>query len=493
MDLYGYCGKITDMGQGWRTDRRLPLVAVTAVGGLLAALTLAAWSPDVAAASTVVSLATAAQIELSSGILQVAHAGDAVPHGARLRTAVDGQATLVTLGRTTYVGAASVLKVIDGARQELSDGTAMVDTRQAPGLALRTDAAGVTITKGSVVRIERGAMLRVADFAGSSSIVPTGRRASTTIAALWQVQIALGALPGPVTALALTGDRWERALMSDLISEDADLTSLAAGLDGPGSAGAAVVAALPASLRFSEPLTPGAPRSEQTLAYAMAVAARSGSLADRFARVRTLRTGGGSWAVVARLVDAPVVAIEGVLEGLLDPTSAAGIVLASHPDGGALLDFAVLVGGSSTAGQAAGGRQFGAEPPEGGGGSAPTASPLPGNPPLPIPVPVPVPTSIPSTPVQQVVDTVVALLPTPTPSASTPAAAPTAPSVPKVPAVPTAPAVPIAVPSVPAVSPPTVLVLPVRNVPAVPIAPTGPIPVAPVRAIIGKADGLSLG
>ena len=489
------------MGQGWRTDRRLPLVAVTAVGGVLAALTLAAWSPDVAAASTVVSLATAAQIQLPSGVLQVAHAGDAVPRGARLRTGTDGQATLVTLGRVTYVGAASVLKVIDGARQELTDGSAMVDTRRAPGLALRTDAAGVTITKGSVVRIERGAMLRVADFTGSSSIVPTGRRASTTIAALWQVQIASGALPGPVTALALTGDRWERALMGDLTSEDADLTNLAAGLDGPGPAGAtvwsAVWAALPAGLRSGETLPLGAPRSEHTLAYVMAVAARSGSLSDRFARVRALRTSGGSWAVVARLVDAPVVAIEGVLGGLLDPTSAAGISLASHPEGGALLGFAAPVGGSSTSGPASGGGQPGGTPTADGGSATPSAAPLPGLP----PVPIPMPTATPSTPAQQVVDTVVALLPTPTPSATTPATVPTAPSgttvpgsptVPTLPSYPTLPEAPTAVPSVPAVTLPTVPALPVPSVPTVPSVPVVSIPAAPVWPTIGKAGGLSL-
>lgn len=391
-----------------RRGRRLSAAASLLAAGALVAGVLAAWSPDPAAADTVVVDAEAAQILLPSGAVRAAHPGDTVPRGATVQTAPTGQATLSAGDRRTWLGAASVVRVDDGARQELDAGSVMVDARQAPGLALVTDAADVTVPRGALVRVERGALLRVAQFAGSSSVVAHGRRASSTVAALHQVQTAAGGLPGPVTALALTGDRWERALVGDLVGEDADLTSLAVGLDAPGRAGRAVLAVLPASWSDASPVPVGAPGSEQTLAWGIAAAGptagpapASTALAGRYDQVRRFRAEGGSWAVVARLVGADVEGIDAVLERLLepagDPQSGAGG--ASAPSGpalpGSILPGSILLPGGVTDGLTA----AGAGPPQ------PTATPA-----------EPSPRPDPPGATQGVVDTVVALLPTPLPT-----------------------------------------------------------------------------
>ena len=399
------------MRDNWLRDRRLAAVAVAGVSALAAAACLVGWTPSTAAADTLVAAADRAEIVLPSGVAQPARPGDTVPPGASVRTPVGGSATLLVVGRETYLDGSSQLRVLDGARQDLTQGSVMVDTRQAPELALSAAAADVRIAVNSIVRVDRGAVLRVADFAGAASITPKGRRASTTLSPLYQLQIAMGALPGPVTPLALIGDRWERALASDLIGEDSDLTSLATGLDGPGGAARSVLGVLPASLRTASPAQPGAPRSEETLAYALAAAERSGPILERYATVRTLRDQGGSWGVVARIVEADVSSVERVLERVLDPTGAAAAALANNPAGS----------GQQPGGAPAGGPQGGPSGPGGGtqGGATPGATQPPGSRPSAGPTPTP------TGPVPGLIDTVAGALPTAMPTATpTPTATP---------------------------------------------------------------------
>ena len=403
----------------WRR-RQLSAVATALTASLVAAGFLAAWSPDPAAADTVVLDAQAAQILLPGGAVQAAHPGDTVPRGATVQTGPTGQATLATARRLTWLGAASAVRVDDGARQELAAGSVMVDARQAPGLALVTAAADLTITRGALVRVERGALLRVAQFAGSSSVVAHGRRASSTVVALHQVQLALGGLPGPVTALALTSDRWERALVADLVGEDADLSGLAAGMDAPGAAGQAVLAVLPAGMAALVPVQTGAPRSEETLAWGIAAARPSdgqaalpAALAGRYTQVRRLRNEGGSWAVVARLIGADVDGIDALLERLLEPAGApahrqdalagpGGAAALLGPGGAATGPIGSGMGFSGPGPTDAGPSGAGRPGPATGAGTP--SRPSPGSSPTPSPV------------LQAVVDTVVALLPSPLPT-----------------------------------------------------------------------------
>ena len=411
--------------KGWR-NRRLSVGAAALAASLVAVGALTVWAPDPAAADTVVAVAQDAQIVSPGGEVHPARPGDTVPHGATVRTTRTGQAMLLTARRETWIGAASALRVDDGVRQGLTAGSVMVDARRAAGLTLATDAAAVTLARGALVRVERGPMLRVAQFAGASSVVPNGRRASTAVAALHQVQVARGGLPGPVTALALTSDRWERAMVGDLVGEDADLTNLAAGLDGPGAAGQAVLAVLPVGLQSLSPAAVGAPRSEQALAWGIAAAgptAESTTLTGRYAQVRRFRSEGGSWAVVARLVGADVAGIDGLLERLLEPAGAPlsrldgrgalagpGLVPGSMLPGsmlpGSTLPGSMLLPGSSPEGSAA-------PQPGAGNGTGPTGTaPSPGT----SSAPSPRPTANAPDAAQGVVDTVVALLPTRPPS-----------------------------------------------------------------------------
>ena len=413
MDVYARCRNGETM---WSLGQRGPWRSAGAVGvaaSLLAAGALALWSPNPAAADTVVETAQGAQIISSGGQAQPARRGDVVPRGATVQTTGTGQATLLTAGRETWIGAASAVRVDDGARQEVTAGSIMVDARRAAALTLLTDVAEVSVARGALVRVERGPMLRVAQFAGSSAVVPHGRRARTAVAALYQVQVARGGLPGPVTALALTSDRWERAMVGDLVSEDADLTHLAAGLDGPGAAGQAVLAVLPASLQSIAPVPAGAPRSEQGLAWGLAAGAATGTaveptaLAARYAQVRQLRGEGGSWAVVARLVGADTGGIDGLLERLLEPAGAPAGRLGQF----ALVGLVPLSGSTPPPVGSLPDREA-ARPGAGTGAGATGAASPPGAP----AAPSPRPSTTASGTAQAVVDTVVALLPTPVPT-----------------------------------------------------------------------------
>ena len=400
---------------------RWPLLVALLASGLLAAAGLSGCGGSTADAVTTVSAARSAELVRADGTRFPAQAGDRVPRGALVQTGAGGGATLMTSGRETYVGASSSLRVVDGARQALTEGLAMVDARRAPSLSLETAAATVQVKRGAVLRVERGALLRVAAFSGSVSVTPTGRRAATAVDALYQVQVATGALPGAATPLALTSDRWERDLASDLVSEDTDLTALAAGLDGPGGAGPAVLSVVPTTLRSDAPVAAGAPRSEEALAFAIAEAARAGSVLERYVRVRALRDNGGSWGVVARLVGARVDGVNGVLEKVLEPNGPPGVAVGAPPG----TDFGgLLIGGTPPNGPTS--IDLGSVGSGTGGGTTgttPRGSPGPGTPPVggdPATLPSVGPGSV-----QQVVDAVVVLLPQPSGSpAPAPAPAP---------------------------------------------------------------------
>jgi hypothetical protein len=377
--------------------RAFTSVAVLAAGSLLAAVGLSACGVDAAKASTVVRDARAATLQLADGTTKAASDGATVPRGAVVTTAPGGSVSLVTSGRVVLLGSDTSVAVLDGRREQLRKGLVMVDGRKAGELELDAGAATVTTTRGSVTRVERDALLRVASFRRDASVRAAGRRATVKVDALHQVQVPYGGLPGRVTALGLTRDTWERRYALDLVTRDVDLNNLAAGLDANPSSTAAIGAVLPATYRNAVPLAAGEKASEQTLGFLIARAGHDD--AKTYENVRGWRAEGGSWGVVAALADADVAEVSSALDAILEPNEP---VLAAEPGGGSI-DVGGLFGGSGPTGS--------------GGGLGPGqtgASPRPVSGPAPSRTPSPRPSSSPD-PVQQVVTTVQSLLPSPPP------------------------------------------------------------------------------
>src|SRR3954471_13044823 len=296
----GMTGMSRRAGQTGRWMRRrasaIPSgVAVLAAGSMLAALGLSACGPDVAAADTVLRSPRAATVELSGGGTRQATDGMTVPKGATLRTGPGGSASLVAARRTVLLGSETAVKVVDGEREQLRQGLVFIDARRSPGLSLAAGAATVKTSRGGLARVERGVLLRAASFRGTLSVQATGRRGSTPVRGLHQVQVPDGGRPGRETPLALTRDRWERRYALDLVTADTDLGALAEGLDRDAASSSAVLAVLPASYAGAG----AASASETALAY---VVAKAGGKSPE--AVRTNRADGGSWGVVAALAGA---------------------------------------------------------------------------------------------------------------------------------------------------------------------------------------------
>lgn len=400
----------------------VPAVAVALALVLLLGIAVAALRSPTASAATVLQRGAAVTAELADGTRTTLAEGAEVPRGAVVTPGPDG-AVLRTRDRDTWLSGDAVVRVVDGARQELRAGFVMVDARRGPELEVTAPSAVVSAPRGGVTRIADGRLLRVGSYAGEPVTVrAAGRAAAVEVPRSRQVQVPAGGLPGRVTPLVLTpGDAYERALAPDLVSADAALAAVAARLDGDGRPAVLVRTAADADLAGRQTaLPPGAPSSERTLAYLLARAA--GDL-GRYGEVRALREDGGSWGVVADLVGARVGDVAGLLDALLAPPA---VVLAGEPvDVAALLGAGVPPAAPTTA-PAPGGDPVAAAPPP-----APPAAPQESPPPQPEPED---PGGGPGDVVGEVVATVLGLLP------DQPANSTTVPALPGDPApVPTAP------------------------------------------------------
>lgn len=379
------------------------VVLAGAVAVLTAAfVTLVVRTGDPTTADTYLESSRDAAVVLADGRLVEARDGMRVPSGATVRTGAAGAAHLSTAGRDVYLGALTTLIVLDGLRETLDRGQVMADSRNGPRLQLTTRAGLVTVAAESLARVENGPVLRLGVFTGSSRIEAVGRQASTTVPALYQVQAPYGGLPGAPTALALTDDAWEQRLAGALVGADRDLDALERGLAG--ADGLAVLSAAPVALREVPPTSPD--RGEQALSVAVAQAAqRSSSAAQNLTTIQTDRGQGGSWGVVAAIVQARVSAVSALLDGVLSPPGTVVPVLA-----GATPLLPGLFGPSQPT----------SEPSPTGG---PSGSPVPSRSPSPRPTPTRTVSPSPSA-VDQVISTVTGLLATPSPSATTTALLP---------------------------------------------------------------------
>jgi hypothetical protein len=279
-------------------------------------ITLVVRTGDPATADSYLSQVRAVAVELADGSLVQGHDGMRVPDGATVRTGAGGAAVIGTAGRTVFLGSLTTVRVSDGISQDLQRGQVMIDARNGPRLGLTTRAGLANVDDGSLVRVETGPVLRLGVFDGHSSLTAAGRQKTSEVPELYQLQAPYAGLPGSPTALALTDDLWEQRLAPDLVNADRDLNALANGLSG--NDGKSVLDAAPVALRRGQSAT--ADRGEQALSVAIAqTSRRSTPLESTLAFVQRAREQGGSWGVVAALVDARVTAVSALLDTVLAP------------------------------------------------------------------------------------------------------------------------------------------------------------------------------
>jgi hypothetical protein len=384
---------VTD-SSGLLRDWRVVLAAGVAV--LSAAVTtLVVRTGDPATADSFLGDVRDAAVVLQDGTLVIAKNGLRVPEGAVVRTGAGGGAKLTTAGRDVYLGALSTVRIIDGVHQSLDRGQVIVDSRGGARLDLATRAGSAALPGGSLVRVENGPVLRLGVFAGKASLTAAGRQATVQVPSLYQVQAPYTGVPGRATPLALTDDAWEQQLAPELVNADRDLNALARGLAG--ADGATVLQAAPAALREVQPIN--ADRGEQALGVAVAQASRrSAQLKDTLEFVQTARDEGGSWGVVAALVQSRVSAVSALLDTVLAPPGPTPGTVVAEPTPG--------LGG-----------QPGTSPEPSPGTSPSTGGRPTSGPPSPTRSPTPRPTGS-ASPAPDLITTVMNLLsPSPTPKA----------------------------------------------------------------------------
>jgi hypothetical protein len=320
---------VTD-SSGWWGDWR---VVLTAAASVLAAgvVTVVVRDVDPATADTVVTSAVQAEVVVNGRAI-AATEGMTVPVGAQVRTGDSGAATLQTAGREVYLGSATTLDVTDGVSQSLERGLVMVDSRNAPQLSLTTPAGLVAVARDALSRVENEVSLRLAVFEGEARMTALGRTATTTVTALHQLRTPYGGLPGAPTALALKSDKWEQMLVADLVAADTDLNGLARGLDN--GKGRTVFYSAPVAYRASF-TNVTAVTGESALAVVVAQAAQDRSRpAETLSTVLTARREGGSWGVVAALVEARVSDVSSLLDAALEPGTVPPPLVAGGPEPG---------------------------------------------------------------------------------------------------------------------------------------------------------------
>jgi hypothetical protein len=360
------------MGQSAHPGRAYALVAAAALVG---ATTVTGCSSSLASATTVLTGVVSTTVVHSDGTTALGVSGLRLRPGDLVRTGPGGRAELDTRTRHVYLGSDASLQVLDGENQQLRHGALVVDAQPGSGLNLRVAGLDVTAPDGSALRAERSVTTRLGALAGSSHVVSsTGR--SLELPPLRQAVIGGDALPETTTPLRLTDDDGEAHAVPELVHDDEALNGLARGIDGTGAATATVVTAA-----WHGPLsrTPsGVGRSERVLPVVIATAGPAADVTRRYHSAVALRRAGGSWGVVAHLLDvgaARVVEELALLEKTQKPGSIgdarqilAAIARASGSTSGS---HQGSNGGSNTSGgDGSGGGS-------GGGGGNPTPTPTP--------------------------------------------------------------------------------------------------------------------
>ncbi|HEX7355696.1 MAG TPA: hypothetical protein VF288_12805 [Mycobacteriales bacterium] len=350
-------------------------------------------------ATTVLRGAVGVTIVSPDGVPHPAVNGEHLHVGETVRTTTSDTA-LVTGRRVTTLGPATAVAIADRSHYLLDGGTVVLDQRKGP--SARVDAGPVTVDHvgATAVRIERGFAVRVAVFDGGSAAVSASER-TVTVPALHEIDVPGASLPAAPAPLALRDDVLDQVAAPALVAEDVALDQRAAALDRPGGT------VVPAALVRSLPAAPAATApSERILPVAIARADRTAPLTVAYADATELRSGGGSWAVVASLLDAKLAAVQRQLDDLLT-TPPAGLTLPAGVTGNAGASAVAALLAAAAPGPSA------AQTPgagTGAGSPGPAGSPG-GRPSAPVPAPTPTPTPTPAPLVQTLVSTVIGLLP----------------------------------------------------------------------------------
>jgi hypothetical protein len=385
------------LGQQGRGGTGVIAVAALVSVVLVSAVGVATFRSDTAGAQTVLLRGTDATLTLAGGERRAAVEGEPVPAGATV-LAGRGGAVLATAQREVHLYPATDVTVFDGVHQVLGAGSVIIDASAAPGMNLDTPAAAVTARDGALVRVDGGPLTRVgvlrtgdADQSGAE-VRATGRRAPTQVEQYYQVQVANGGLPGNTTPLLLTGDDYELALARDLVLADRMLNDIGRRLVGTGIEGGVVLAALRTAVPDIGVVAANAPDTERALGYLVATSAEAAgrSQAERFDRVRELRSAGGSWGVVAALVDSTVDGVGARLAQLLAPSALVLAVQQEPVPAPNLFSFDPPAAAPDPAPRST----SQASAPPAGPAPAPTRGGTAGAPPAPRPAPVPVPAPV---------------------------------------------------------------------------------------------------
>lgn len=272
---------------------------------------------------------------VSGGAERPASSGATLGKGDRVGTRTGGSVTLVVRDRRVVLGGSTEVVVPDGANIDLTRGALLVDRRRGPDLSLRVGDTTVDRLGTGALRVERSFSVLVTGLSAGARIRTT-TGAELALKPLYQAAVA-GRAPRAALPMQLRHDAWERDVVADLLAEDDLLNGLAADLDGPSAP------IIPAAYRPGA----GARVSDQVLADAIGRAAAKDTPArvSATSRARALRSEGGSWGVVARLLEVAVAdvgtALSDVLAGVPatspdpgTPGSTPGVVAGGSPQPG---------------------------------------------------------------------------------------------------------------------------------------------------------------
>lgn len=291
--------------------------------GVVAAALLVGGCSAPGSTTTVLREPRGVTVTTSTGAPRTAADGLRLRTGDLVAVSAAGAATLATGGRQVLLGAGGAVRVVDAQTMDLRRGDVLVDRRRGPSMRLRLDELEVSDVGTGVVRVDRDFSTRVAAYSGGATVT-TGTGRQLRVTALHEVA-ASAALLGAEAPLRLTGDAWDRRADAGLVRDDAAITAQATAVDGAFSAGQLGGPAVVQAARFATgtatsmcglPVAAGASRQVLSLAIARADHPET-AVAARCRSAAALHDAGGSWGVVARLLDASTTAVLSAVDALL--------------------------------------------------------------------------------------------------------------------------------------------------------------------------------
>ncbi len=288
-------------------------------------------SSPIVGAQTTLGAVKNAKIVDPSGATHLAVAGDRVSNGEVVTTGRHGSAELITRQRRTLLGGMAALEVVNGGRQQLRTGTAVIDSLTGPGLDLDLGLGLVAIPRGSATEASRGPSTRVGALSGPASITSASGR-QLALPALAQAVLSGDALPAATTPLHLTDSVDEDSVAPSLVRDDIALNALARGIDTTGRSTAHVIEA--SWTGTAAPVPSDVNRSEKVLPVLIADSTHGGTAQQRYNAAVGWRAEGGSWGVVLHLLAGRASSVELTLAALQKRGQAPGQIGTVRPTGG---------------------------------------------------------------------------------------------------------------------------------------------------------------